>query len=157
MNQAQQLVQMLDPLRDPAAIGWWPLAPGWWLVIALVAALITWLVILAIRYYRRGAPIREAKRELDRIRTEHASVNATLTAINALQRRLAISLSGRRSCAQLTGAQWSDFLNALSRDQGEYFSASLLGVAYQPTASDGDVEALLAATSEWLNSLRVQR
>ena len=28
------------PLRDlhlPEAIGWWPLAPGWWVVIALVA------------------------------------------------------------------------------------------------------------------------
>ena len=30
------------PLRDlhlPAEVGWWPLAPGWWVLIAIVAAL----------------------------------------------------------------------------------------------------------------------
>ena len=29
------LLDQLAPLRVPDPVGWWPLAPGWWLVIML--------------------------------------------------------------------------------------------------------------------------
>ena len=36
------------PLRDialPAEIGWWPLAPGWWVLVTIVAlALAVWRI-----------------------------------------------------------------------------------------------------------------
>ena len=32
----EQLLEQLEPLRAPSTIGFFPLAPGWWLVVALV-------------------------------------------------------------------------------------------------------------------------
>ena len=53
------------PLRDlhlPDAIGWWPLAPGWWIVIAVLA--ITALALLRKWLQRRSrALIRSSVRE----------------------------------------------------------------------------------------------
>lgn len=46
----------LEQLRDihlPQAVHWWPPAPGWWIVAALVLALTIWLVRYLQRRYRR--------------------------------------------------------------------------------------------------------
>jgi|GEM_PF-491197 len=46
----------LEQLRDihlPQAVHWWPPAPGWWLVAALVLALIIWLSRYLQSRYRR--------------------------------------------------------------------------------------------------------
>ena len=49
------------PLRDlhlPDAIGWWPLAPGWWVVIALVAALLGYILWRVYKHWQFNAPRR---------------------------------------------------------------------------------------------------
>ena len=38
MNPEMMLSQ-LAPLREPMAISWWPLAPGWWIMMALCLAM----------------------------------------------------------------------------------------------------------------------
>ena len=46
----------LEQLRDihlPQAVHWWPPAPGWWVVAALILALTIWLVRFLQRRYRR--------------------------------------------------------------------------------------------------------
>ena len=55
------------PIRDlhlPDAIGWWPLAPGWWLVIVLIAVGLAWLVRKWFRAFSHGAARRHALRQL---------------------------------------------------------------------------------------------
>ena len=37
MNPDMMLAQ-LAPLRVPESIGWWPVAPGWWIIFALAIA-----------------------------------------------------------------------------------------------------------------------
>jgi len=47
---------MLEQLRDihlPEAVHWWPPAPGWWIVAALLLGLITWLSRYLQARYRR--------------------------------------------------------------------------------------------------------
>ena len=66
MNQTIDYTQL--PLRDihlPGAIGWWPPAPGWWLLAALVLA---GLALYAVHYYR-GRHKRAALRAMTRVRT----------------------------------------------------------------------------------------
>ena len=62
------------PLRDlhlPEPINWWPLAPGWWLVIALVLFALGWLLWQAWRKYQFHAPRRYAIRELATLESEY--------------------------------------------------------------------------------------
>ena len=45
MNPAAINANPLDQLRDihlPEPISWWPLAPGWWLLIIIALALMVW-------------------------------------------------------------------------------------------------------------------
>ena len=63
------------PLRDlhlPEAIGWWPLAPGWWVVVALVAGGLYYLFRLYLRTRARGA----ARRQQVGCRTTNAATAA---------------------------------------------------------------------------------
>ena len=67
------------PLRDlhlPEAVGWWPLAPGWWGVIAL--ALIA--AALLVRWYLQLRSQSAARRHaLQQLAALTASSNSTVT------------------------------------------------------------------------------
>jgi hypothetical protein len=144
------------PLRDlhlPDAVGWWPLAPGWWVVIALAAAA---LVYLAWRWYRAwqfNAPRRHALRELARFEAEFLEHRDPLVLgkqLSELLRRGMLAYAPRDEVAGLTGEAWLRWL-----DEGmsvPYFHTeggkSLLTLPYRDPDgdfSDIDVGALLAA------------
>ena len=58
-----QAANPLDQLRDihlPEAIGWWPLAPGWWLLIILVCLGLITLARLFLRRRQASAYRRQA-------------------------------------------------------------------------------------------------
>ena len=46
-------LDQLEPLIAPAPIGWWPPAPGWWLLAVLVPLLLWGLTRLLQRLKRR--------------------------------------------------------------------------------------------------------
>ena len=54
------------PLRDlhlPEAIGWWPLAPGWWVELAIVVVALGYGAWRMYKRWRFHAPRRYALRE----------------------------------------------------------------------------------------------
>ena len=54
------------PLRDlhlPPDIGWWPMAPGWWVLLAIAAAALVWLSYQYFLRWRVGMPRRSALRQ----------------------------------------------------------------------------------------------
>ena len=71
MNPEMMLSQ-LAPLREPAAISWWPLAPGWWIVLALSVALLLGLVLWLRKRRLRTAYRRIALATLDELRSREA-------------------------------------------------------------------------------------
>ena len=105
------------PLRDihlPEGVGWWPPAPGWWLlpVLLLLGLAVLWYSRLLYRR-RRYSAVNMAKQELAGIRsrydTDHDAVHCA-RAISALLRRVSISLFPRVESAGLTGREWLEFL-----------------------------------------------
>jgi hypothetical protein len=144
------------PLRDlhlPDPIGWWPLAPGWWAVIALTAAGLVWLAWRWYRAWQFEAPRRHALRELARIEAEyleHRDPVALGKAVSELLRRGMLAYAPRASVAGLTGEAWLAWL-----DEGmsvPYFHTeggkSLLSLPYRrpdDDLSDIDVGALISA------------
>lgn len=144
------------PLRDlhlPDAIGWWPLAPGWWGVIAALGVLLGYVLLRLYRQWQFNAPRRYAMQELARCEAEYLEHRNPVTLgkqLSELLRRGMLAYAPREKVAGLTGSEWLAWL-----DQGmplPYFHTeggkSLLNLPYRdPNGdfSDTDINALLAA------------
>lgn len=103
------------PLRDihlPAAVSWWPPAPGWWLLAFGVVAGVT---VLAWRLWRqRTRRRRQIRRELEQLSRDYrdgGDVSRLLQGLSALLRRAALSVDERARVASLTGADWLQYLD----------------------------------------------
>jgi hypothetical protein len=144
------------PLRDlhlPDAIGWWPLAPGWWGVIVILVMVLCYTMWRAYRRWRFNGPRRYAMRELARYESEYLEHLDPVTLgkqLSLLLRRAMLAYAPREEVAGLTGSEW---LAWLDRDMPlPYFHTeggrSLLNLPYRDPHgdfSDIDVNALLAA------------
>jgi hypothetical protein len=144
------------PLRDlhlPDAIGWWPLAPGWWVVVAILGAVLGYILLRTYRRWQFNAPRRYAMRELARYEAEyleHRNPVMLGKELSELLRRGMLAYAPREEVAGLTGGDWLAWL-----DLGmplPYFHTeggkSLLNLPYRDPDgdfSDIDISALLAA------------
>ncbi|MEM1189782.1 MAG: DUF4381 domain-containing protein [Pseudomonadota bacterium] len=151
----QSIANLLEPLRSPDAVSWWPPAPGWWVLAALLLLLLAVLARWLWRFYRRGAPLRSAKLELAQIRSDSTAPGERIARLTALQRRTAIRVAGRRACAGLTGTSWVSFLNSLAGNEEPCFDDAVVDLPYRREVSSGDLEALVDSTQRWL--LRLER
>ena len=105
------------PIRDlhlPEAIGWWPLAPGWWLVIGL---LLFGTFVLFRRWYRHfsgGAARRHALSQLEAYSKEYLEHGNGVTfgsQLSELVRRTMLAYAPRGEVAGLTGEEWLAWLD----------------------------------------------
>lgn len=138
-------------LRDihlPSA-PWWPLAPGWWL---LLGALV--LLALGIAWWlRRQAnhrPLRAALREVDALAASHAADGddaGLADGASRLLRRIALRVDP--SAAAQTGAAWSAFLAAHARDSNTRCALDALAVQRFRAQPSLDAPALLVALRTW--------
>lgn len=105
------------PLRDlhlPEAIGLWPLAPGWWVLIVLAIAGLVYLLYKRILRWRWNAARRLALRELARVRREYehgADAIALGKELSELVRRSMLAYAPRGEVAGLTGDSWLRWLD----------------------------------------------
>ena len=111
------------PLRDlhlPDPVGWWPLAPGWWVLIALAVAGIVYLLYRQYRRWRHNRLRRIALAELSRVYNNYRQGTDALTLakdISELLRRAMLAYSPRAEVAGLTGEQWLAWLDRGLDDQ----------------------------------------
>ena len=100
------------PLRDlhlPEAIGWWPLAPGWWILIAIALVGLGFLVRAWLKVRARGAARRFALRQLKEIVSEYESSKNPVefgVQLSELLRRTMLAYAPRLDVAGLTGEAW---------------------------------------------------
>lgn len=105
------------PIRDlhlPEAIGWWPLAPGWWVVIGLVLLGMFVLIRHWYRNFSNGAARRHALRQLERYSKdylEHGNGVLFGTQLSELVRRTMLAYAPRAEVAGLTGKEWLAWLD----------------------------------------------
>lgn len=101
----------LKDIHEPAALGNWPPAIGWW----ILAVAIPLLLLLSIWIYKRltrKTAVKTAKKILAEIKQDTTQDNLTkVSELSMLLRRVAISLSPRDQVAGLTGLQWLIFLD----------------------------------------------
>lgn len=149
------------PLRDihlPDPIGWWPPAPGWWIVAVLILIAIGAAAIWSRRRaaWRRSA-VYLAQGELDTLQkawVEHGDAHRLAADLSIWLRRVSMSVRTRQQAASLTGAQWWRYLDELAGvgvfgpDGGK-----LIAEAPYRAAANIDADQLLSLCQRWLSAL----
>src|SRR5688572_7397484 len=105
----------MDQLKEiplPQPISWMPQTPAWYVLAGLVVLLLAWLIVRAVRAYRRNRYPRAALMELEQIRSAAASDPA------ALVKRVAFQVAAREKVASLSGDAWLTFLDKSYRGTG---------------------------------------
>lgn len=156
-------LQQLRDIHLPAAVGWWPPAPGWWLLLfaALTSAiaLLFWLRNHRRKNrYRRLAlqhlhTLRDHWRQQERQQTRDDS--ALTQAINRLLKQTALAAYPRQRVAALTGADWLLFLDSgLKQPRFSEPELRALASTYQATPQTIRAEALFDASEYWIRRHR---
>ena len=136
------------PLRDlhlPEAVSWWPLAPGWYAVIAVLLIVCLYLLHLYLRRRARGAARRHALRQFAQLTADfeqHGNAVAFSSDMSELLRRTMLAYAPRSEVAGLTGDEWLAWLDRdfdQPRFQGET-GRKLLELPYR--RPDDDLSAL---------------
>jgi len=105
------------PLRDlhlPDAIGLWPLAPGWWVLILIAVAVCLYFLYKLILRWRLNAARRLALHELAKLRRDYqngADATQLSKALSELVRRSMLAYAPRAEVAGLTGETWLKWLD----------------------------------------------
>jgi hypothetical protein len=141
-------------LRDihlPTEPSWWPPAPGWWLLAALLCFALAW----AWRVFAHGRRLRRLRRalhgQLDALRREQVDGAAQVAAMSLLLRRAAKRYAPQ--ALALRDEAWLRFLDA--DDPARPFSQGpgrlLLDGPYRPRVDPVEAETLAALVARRLD------
>jgi mannitol-1-phosphate/altronate dehydrogenase len=144
----------LKDIHLPEASLWWPPAPGWWLLLGLLLAIVM-LLRWAIRRIRHKPLKRLCLQELQGIRDNLASGQSRKTVLadtTALLRRTLLAYHGRAGFAATTGDDWLQQLQDLAQGFDEV-QLELLGRGRYQREFECDIEGLLQACERWIRAL----
>jgi len=135
--QADGLV--LRDIHAASAPPWWPLAPGWWLLLAVVVAAASIVLALRLRRRRRARAI---ARLFDEALARADSPTAQIAAMSELLRRAARRRDPNADTLQ--GEDWLHFLDAGLKQPvfATETGAVLVEGAFRRDVSDADVADL---------------
>lgn len=144
MNPDPASLANLRDIVEPPPVPWWPLAPGWWLLLMMVGLIVALVAIRQYRCWRANAYRRAALRELEGI--------DQLSAIAEILKRVALVAYPRAQVASLTGTAWVNWLAETGgRPVPSTVSQALEVGAYTQHART-DVRELVTFAGEWVRS-----
>ncbi len=150
------------PLRDihlPGEVPFWPPAPGWWILAALIIS----IAVAGWWLYRRHHLLKLSATHMAREQLQlilagyqtNQDPRELLSQLSILLRRLSISLYPRTEVASLTGQAWLEFLDRQSTQQN--FSAGtgrLLSEApYRRIVAREEAEQVLQFCQQWIDKV----
>jgi hypothetical protein len=161
----ESLTNRLHDIQELDPVSIWPLATGWWLILAATVLLILMFIGLRRwrpdwrRYLPRYGWSRDAARELAVLRDQvgRREVKVVADRLSELLRRIAIARCGRERCAGLHGESWLAWLADHDPDGFDWRERGrlLLDLPYAPPGEIGDqpelhqlIDAALAWTTQ---------
>lgn len=159
MNLPTQNSANLRDIHLPDAISWWPPAIGWWILLALIIV----AFIFVPKLYRRltYTPLKKvASRTFQNIVAQYNEThNVSIFVVETSQflRQIAMSYCGREKIAQLTGDNWVQTLNNITKQNhfNDEIKQSLVNAPYQKNIKI-DADHLIQAVEHWLADLPKQ-
>ncbi len=103
----------LDNLKDirlPENIDQFPIALGWWILLAILIVVISYFVFRAVKKHRSLIYLRSAKLELQLLSQQQAN-NQSLSQLSALLKRVCLIYYPANTVASLSSHAWWDFVN----------------------------------------------
>ncbi|STX52841.1 Uncharacterised protein [Legionella busanensis] len=153
MSDTQVLAKLHD-IHLPDSIGWWPLAPGWYIAACLSLLIISLLITIVYRQYKYARAKRQACQLLASYEhdfLQHGDVSATCAKISELLKRVALVYFPRQDVASLQGDNWINFLNQTSKNIN--FNAvreCLLILPYQGRSQKVNLKPLFSRAYAWI-------
>jgi hypothetical protein len=154
-----EALKQLHDLHLPAQPGFWPPAPGWWVLAAIGVVLLVWLGLRWHHTWQRRRPFRLAIRTLDQLlasaRQNETSMRDFADSVNALLKRALIHGARRSESAPLTGGAWLAYLDKIAaNDSFSKGSGVALGDERFTREFHSDAAGLHAAALHVLQILR---
>ena len=140
----------LDNLRDvfePHPVGWWPMAPGWWVVFFILTVVAGVLAVRGWQRWQANAYRRAALQELE---------SATgVAAIADILKRTALCVWPRNQVASLSGSAWCSWLGMTGgTDVPDSVALALTRDVFSNSA--GDTHQLAEFAGNWIKNHRNQ-
>lgn len=152
------LMQQLHDIEGLDVISPWPLAIGWWVVIAcgmLVFAGTIWLLWRRLLYLRSWR--RDTFRKLNSLEQNLSSHTSgeTVAFLSEYLRRIAVRRFPRKECAGLVGDTWLKWLKQHDPKQFDWVEKGklLIEVPYAPLRSDlplQQIKEMIQAARYWV-------
>ena len=155
----------LKDIHLPEPILWWPLAPGWWMVIALLFVAVG-LLVIAKKIYQSKQLKRDIAAELEIIKQQFSQTQnkrVLAKSLSILLRRVCISYQTTQNVAGLTGDDWllwldNEQVSSTTRNTAKSLKfqsetgKALLKAPYLPENSELDFDAkhLIRLCESWL-------
>lgn len=149
-------LQNLHDIAVPVPVSWWPLAPGWYVLAAVVAMALLAGLFFLLRRYRQNRYRRLALGELSLMR-EGAM---PLYLLPALLKRTALAAWPREQVASMSGTDWHAFLDQsagvdlFGSGSGRLLDRLSYGSAEPDRLSESESSQLLKASEVWLRGHR---
>lgn len=143
MNDPATNLDRLHGLAMPPEVPWWPLAPGWYVVIAIILIAASMLAFRAWKKWRANAYRREALGALD--------AASDPPAIAEILKRTALAIAPRDVIAAKSGTAWLDWLETMSPTPlSENIRTQLTTGIYQRSPGSSDIFALRIFAAAWI-------
>lgn len=156
MDELQEALKDLRDIHEPDPVSFWPLAPGWWIVLLIII----FSVFLLRWWLKRDKSPRYKKlanEELKNITTNYEvqrNGHKTAGEVSELIRKIMILTDNRAEVAGMIDEEWLAYLDEKSGT--ELFTKGagrILTTAVYQKESDIDVDGLLAATRALLKNV----
>ena len=155
-----ELARLRD-IRLPEDVSWWPLAPGWWALLAIM--LVASAAVVGLEFRRRRSLRFQALRELELLKAQTTPKSSTLelaSQICVLIRRIALSGTKDRHLASIHGDAWSEYLSRSPRGMPRPIATFIAGAPYvmdercggESPQSEPSKDALFSAAENWIRS-----
>lgn len=148
MSNSATSLDRLHDIVQPAPIPWWPPAPGWSVLLAVLLLVLAWRGWRLWKRWQADRYRREALRLLE--------MAGDVTAIAELLRRTALVIAPRQNVATMTGQRWVAWLQVCYLgDMPETVRDLLIsGVYGSATAEANELAILRDYASSWISGHR---